>query len=71
METRADTRPDDPKYPTSQNPDEKRIQALIKEISSLNEQLMLAEASMQQRLSQAGCGAMACVPCVAWAAEWA
>ena len=40
---------------TSQNPDEKRTQALIKEISNLDEQVLLAEAAMQRRLSQAGC----------------
>lgn len=39
----------------SQHPDEKRTQALIGDVSNLDGQLLQAEATMQQRLSQAGC----------------
>lgn len=39
----------------SQTPDTRRTEALLRDVSQLDEQLRHAEASMQQRLSQAGC----------------
>lgn len=39
----------------SQNPDEKKTQALINEISKLDEQVLQAETAMHRRFVQAGC----------------